>query len=473
MTTSASSVNIYKSENVSDTASNGGRIGDVPVVFGGKYNLFPRVTKAEATAGKTRDRKIGIKTKAPGEEALYNVMAWVGFPSPAGDHFQIANSTPHETQTSWNAAARAFVGVGLLSTTLSGSEVTVDIQMDDNTFAFLPGEHISISNKLMVAQTIESTVAEGDCVQYNDSSSEWEKISTQNDFAYPKGLYVGDNKVYTVHGSATEEFLRVKDKEYMEAIGTGDGTISPTMSALSNVTNGVYSFEDKPAYITATCGSVERTVSIDGDGACSGYCSSGELNLSDGTWTTPISFTTPPDNGTNIVAHYNDKAYSWNSNIVTVELEDPVANPYSTDDTVVAGCISMAEVKSKVENFTVTSSGGSYDVASYPVELDNRGAVSDTFTLTFTNGTSFSVSGLKEGLVGTGNVTADFAIERDGTGYDYFTLRHEGFSGSFSSGDTIVIEIVGGAFPIVCREVIPAATASAGHNFFLMSYYWE
>jgi hypothetical protein len=57
MAVQASDIKFLKSVTVTDTGVNGGRKGQVEVVSGARHNLFPRVTKAERTAGVTRYRK--------------------------------------------------------------------------------------------------------------------------------------------------------------------------------------------------------------------------------------------------------------------------------------------------------------------------------------------------------------------------------------------------------------------------------
>jgi len=74
--------------------------------------------------------------------------------------------------------------------------------------------------------------------------------------------------------------------------------------------------------VTATCGATARTADIDCEGGCTGYCSAGNLNMANGTWTTPIIWTTAPDNATNITIVYYEIAWSWSGNIATVELTE-------------------------------------------------------------------------------------------------------------------------------------------------------
>ena len=60
----------------------------------------------------------------------------------------------------------------------------------------------------------------------------------------------------------------------------------------------------QPIVVKATCDGIVEEVFIDSDGICSGSCTGGELNMADGTWTTQITWVSPPDSGVDITITY-------------------------------------------------------------------------------------------------------------------------------------------------------------------------
>ena len=75
---------------------------------------------------------------------------------------------------------------------------------------------------------------------------------------------------------------------------------------------------------TANAGGVVLTANIRQDGAedtVSGNASAGQLNMATGAWTTPITWTTAPGSGRDILITYREKPYTYTSNDV-VEFQE-------------------------------------------------------------------------------------------------------------------------------------------------------
>jgi hypothetical protein len=473
MTISASDVVFRKSATVTNTTANGGRKGQTQVVTGARHGLFPRVTAVERSAGVTRYRKEFWCNDNADDESAYDVMAFLEFPSNGGDRFYLGKGSQTDTQGDIATHPPLWMGCGSLNSALSGSETEVDLLMESDDFEFEPGGYLHLANKFLTSQTIDTGVVEGDSVTY--SGGTWYKIASTSDIEYPNGVYVGGNKVLTEHGSLSEEYLLLaENKTTDEAIGTGDGSsTSPTLTDLAAVTNGVVSQYDYRPVITTTCGSVARTVYIDEDGTCSGYCSAGEINLDTGVWVTDITWTTAPDNTEDILITYYDKNYSYSGNVVTVELDGSVAGSYATSDTYGAGCIYESEVITSSDNWAETSTSGTYDETTYPLVLYNDGTEEDTFTITFTSATAFTCAGLNEGSLGSGSITADFEPVNPNTGEKYFTLDKDGWGGTWAAGETVVFQTHPSAIPIWWKEVVPASTSAEDNNIAILGFYSE
>jgi hypothetical protein len=476
MSVETTDVKFKKSVTVTDTVANGGRKGDTQVLTGVRHSLFPRVSYAERTAGVTRYRKEFFCNENVNDDVAYDLMVFLEFPSTGGDRFYIGKGTQTDIQDDLEDYDPIFVGCGQLHTALAGSETSVVIDMEYNDFQFLNGGYLHISDKFMTSQTIDSSVKVGDSVQL--TAGTWYTIASTDDVAYPNGVYVGGNMVLTVQATTNEEWLQLADYEYTnEAIGTGNGSnTAPTLSTLSHKTNGVCRQPDKLPEVTATCGGVTRTVNVASDGTCSGYCSAGELNMATGAWTTKITWTTAPDNGTSIHIDYYENCFKYTGNTVTVYLETgtQVANAYLTTNTYCSGCIECNDVETSYSGWAETAAAsGTYDETTYPPIFYNDGTEYDLITITFTSATNFTCAGAYEGDLGTGNAGVDFEPTNADTGEPYFTIDASGWGGTWQSGDTIEFTTIPSAFPIWIKEVVPAGTAQEPNNLVVIGAYWE
>jgi hypothetical protein len=473
MSVQASDVKFRKSEFVTDTSANGGRKGQVQVVSGARHNLFPRVSKAERIAGITRYRKEFWCNENPDDDVAFDLMVFLEFPSNGGDRFAIGKGSQVDIQGDIIALPPDWFGVGKLEIALSGGEVQVDLAMEGNDFVFPNDGYLHLTNKFETGQTVDADVGIGDSVEF--SAGTWSKIAATDNIIYPKGLYVGSNVVMTAKDTIHEEWPKLKNYLYEnEDIGDGDGAnTTPVLVTLAHKTNGVCAQTDKLPIVKATCGGVERTVDIAADGSCSGYCSAGQLNMTDGTWTANITWTTAPDNLTDITITYRENCFKYTGNVATVYLEDQVANAYTTAKSYGAGCIQIAEVKPLFSNWTEVSVAGTYDEAGYPLILFNDGTERDSWTITFTSPTAFTCSGAKEGNVGTGSVSADFSPINPNTGQPYFTVDKDGWGGTWAIGETITFITDPSVFPIWWKQIVPPVTAVENDNLTVLGFYCE
>ena len=479
MAVEATDIKWKKSVTVTDTAANGGRKSNTEISTGVRHNLFPRVTKAQRTAGLTRYRKEFWCNENASDDAASGVLVYGEFPSNAGDRFYLGEGTQTDTQGDLDTYAPVLIGVGQLETVLSGGETEVSLTMENSDFEFPNGGTLHLTNKFKTGETIATGVNIGDSVEYNDGTSEWEKISATSDVDYPKGIYVGSNTVLTVEGTTNEEWLDLADNAYTdEDIGDGDGgSTTLTLTDLSHGTNGICRQPGKLPVVTATAASDDSTltVNIAADGTCSGDCTAGELNMADGVWTTDITWSEAPKNATDILIDYHENCFSYAGNVATVELASgsSVSGTYATANSYGAGCVDGGTVEPSSENWSETSPSGSYDEASYPPVLYNDGTEEDSWTITFTSASAFSCSGANAGSVGTGDITTDFSPTNPDTGQPYFTIDKDGWGGSWASGDTVEFDTHPSALPLWLKEVVPAGTSQEAYNTFILGFYCE
>ena len=68
-----------------------------------------------------------------------------------------------------------------------------------------------------------------------------------------------------------------------------------------------------------------------------------------------------------------------------------------------------------------------YDDLNYPILVSNYGAVEDRWKLKFTGSESFECHSEQRGLIGTGNINADFSPINPMNGQPYLTIYAAGF----------------------------------------------
>lgn len=487
MALAESDIKFRKSVVQTDTDANGGRKGTIEILSGALHALFPRVTKSQRESGTVRYRKQFLCNENADDLAAYGVLVYLMRYTIAGDRFYMAKGTQRDTQATFarkddvdtyasTRFDRVWMGCGQLDTALSGGESEVVLAMENNDFQFPNDGYLYLSNNTMVGQTIDDDVKIGDSVEYTGSS--WSKRSNTTDITYPNGWCVDTGAVLSLDASTNEEFLKIaKNETANEVIGSGDGsTINPILSDLAHVatTNGVCRQPDLLPVVKTVCDGAERTVYIAADGTCSGYCSAGELNMADGTWTTDISWNSAPDDGEDITITYCERAFSYSGNVCTVELAGTVANAYSADgSTFASGCVYEEEMACSVDSWEESSSSGTYDEGTYPLGLHNDGTVEEDWTLTFSSASDFTVSGAYYGTVGSGTISGDFAPTNPNTGQPYFTLSADGWGGTWASGETIMFSTHPSAVPILLEQEVPAGTGAESVNPVPLRAYME
>lgn len=152
--------------------------------------------------------------------------------------------------------------------------------------------------------------------------------------------------------------------------------------------------------------------------------------------------------------------------VLTVVVAETIANSY----TVAGGGRAMSlyspgDVKTSFDNWVETSAGtGTYDEGSFPPVLDNIGTVDETWTLTFTDATNFTVVGDSLGTIGSGTTGVDFAPSNGDFSKPYCTLESGGWANTWAAGDTIVFQTHPAAAPFILKRVHAAGIGSQAGN---------
>lgn len=164
---------------------------------------------------------------------------------------------------------------------------------------------------------------------------------------------------------------------------------------------------------------------------------------------------------------------TWVLDIATITFTPALQNGYSatSDATRVASYLDMSDIGASVSSaISVTSTSGTYDDVTYPLELSNISTVEQDWTLTFTTTSQFTIVGNTLGNVGTGTIGGGAVPDNpDFTGNPYFTLNSSGFGGSWAIGETITFSTSPSSFPIWFRRIIPAGINSISGNQFVFA----
>ncbi|RMX19019.1 hypothetical protein EBQ34_01300 [Vandammella animalimorsus] len=112
---------------------------------------------------------------------------------------------------------------------------------------------------------------------------------------------------------------------------------------------------------------------------------------------------------------------------------------------------------------------GNYNDTAAPVEVDNRGCITERWALHFTSATHFRVVGEHVGVVATGNINEDCAPINPITSTPYFTLRALGWGIGWAAGNVLRINTVGAGAGMACiRAVQPGPASAIDHRFALL-----
>ena len=166
---------------------------------------------------------------------------------------------------------------------------------------------------------------------------------------------------------------------------------------------------------------------------------------------------------------------AYGADFATVDVSPAIANNYATANTLVSSVLELPSVVAAWSGIAVTSMGGSFDsVTVGNLVAHNKGAVEENWTLTFTDASTFTVSGNTVGpLASPGSISADFAPLNPATGTPYFTIKAIGWGGSFQTNDTVTFATQPAAIPIWYRRQVPAGTFSLANDFTSLAIHGE
>jgi len=166
---------------------------------------------------------------------------------------------------------------------------------------------------------------------------------------------------------------------------------------------------------------------------------------------------------------------TYGADFATVTVSPPLANSYAVVNTLVSSVYSVAQIVGQWGSFSKTSAAGNFDTATLGnLVAHNKGTIEETWTLTFTSASAFTVSGQTVGALATaGSTAADYAPLNPATGTPYFTMKAVGWSGTWATGNQVTFATHPAALPIWYRRQVPAGTFSLANDFASLAIHGE
>lgn len=163
---------------------------------------------------------------------------------------------------------------------------------------------------------------------------------------------------------------------------------------------------------------------------------------------------------------------TYAGNVATIPCSALVNAYTAATPTKVSSIYAPGTIQPTVSAPVKTSTAGVFNLAntgSNPIVEGPVGGVYDTWTLTFSSATAFSVTGTNTGGVGSGTTASNFAPNNTAFSSPYFTIPSAAWTGTWLSGDTVTFTTTPSAIPVWLKRVVPAAAASLSANLVTVS----
>ncbi|MEM1113281.1 MAG: hypothetical protein AAGI11_15320 [Pseudomonadota bacterium] len=107
-----------------------------------------------------------------------------------------------------------------------------------------------------------------------------------------------------------------------------------------------------------------------------------------------------------------------------------------------------------------------YNEIDNPVEVANRGAITEKWAVVFTSSINFDLVGETLGIIASGATSVDLAPINQNTGFPYFILRAAGWGGGWSAGNVVRFDTEGCLAPVWLARTVLSGQASMDDDEF-------
>jgi hypothetical protein len=114
-----------------------------------------------------------------------------------------------------------------------------------------------------------------------------------------------------------------------------------------------------------------------------------------------------------------------------------------------------------------------FDDINFPIEVVDRDAITQRWSLIFTSATTGNVASEDFGVVAAFNTSTDVAPLNPATSNPYFILDHRGFGSGWSTGNAIRFNTVGAGFPIWVARSVQVGTVGSSEDSFSTELRWD
>lgn len=162
----------------------------------------------------------------------------------------------------------------------------------------------------------------------------------------------------------------------------------------------------------------------------------------------------------------------------------PLTHNYEAVDTIVGSALVIGDMQARytrkfvqqawnnVWNDEPTGTGisANYNDSLYPIQVTNKGATQERWTIVFTGPESFYCVGEYTGrLTLTGSTSTEYAPPNPVTGVPYFVIEKEGWGAGWANGNVLRFNTVAANFPVwVIRTVKQSEPAVLSDQFQIM-----
>ncbi|WFM72966.1 hypothetical protein [Halomonas sp. CKK8] len=162
----------------------------------------------------------------------------------------------------------------------------------------------------------------------------------------------------------------------------------------------------------------------------------------------------------------------------TLTLVGQLSHDYPADETLVSSALIGGDLQARVAGlFDQTTWTGEwsdeligdettaeFNDTAYPIQVTNRGTITERWALIFTSSTSFRVVGESVGEIGTGNINEELAIHNPNTNVPYFTVPVLGWGTGWAAGNVLRFNTIGSHAPIWLARTVMQGEAQ-GNDF--------